>query len=45
MRACVLTATGGLDKLAITDVPDAPAPKAGEVRVCIRAADLNRSFS
>jgi len=41
MRACVLTATGGIDKLNITEVPDAPAPKAGEVRVSIRAAALN----
>jgi NADPH:quinone reductase-like Zn-dependent oxidoreductase len=44
VRACVLTATGGgggIDKLAITDVPDAPAPQAGEVRVAIRAAALN----
>lgn len=41
MRACVLTATGGIDKLEITEVPDAPAPKAGEVRVAIRAAALN----
>jgi NADPH:quinone reductase-like Zn-dependent oxidoreductase len=41
VRACVLTATGGIDKLAIADVPDAPAPQAGEVRVAIRAAALN----
>ena len=41
MRACVLTATGGTDKLQITDVPDAPAPKAGEVRVRVHAAALN----
>src|SRR5205809_5906600 len=41
MRACVLTAAGGIDKLQITEVPDAPAPKAGEVRVAIRAAALN----
>ena len=41
MRACVLTATGGIDKLAIIDVPDASAPGAGEVRVRIRAAALN----
>ena len=41
MRACVLTAPGGIDKLQITDVPDAHAPKAGEVRVGIRAAALN----
>ena len=41
MRACVLTAPGGIDKLQITDVPDAHAPEAGEVRVGIRAAALN----
>lgn len=41
MRACVLTATGGIDKLQIKEVPDAPAPQAGEVRVRIHAAALN----
>src|SRR5262245_46203080 len=41
MRACVLTATGGIDKLEVKFVPDAPAPQAGEVRVGIRAAALN----
>jgi NADPH:quinone reductase-like Zn-dependent oxidoreductase len=41
VRACVLTATGGIQHLHITDVPDAPAPRAGEVRVAIRAAALN----
>lgn len=41
MRACVLTATGGLDKLHIADVPDAPQPGPGEVRVALRAAALN----
>ena len=41
MRACVLTATGGPSKLEIRDVPDASAPRAGEVRVAIRAAALN----
>src|SRR5881394_4498796 len=41
MRACVLTASGGIDKLQIKEVPDAPTPKAGEVRVAIRAAALN----
>jgi NADPH:quinone reductase-like Zn-dependent oxidoreductase len=41
MRACVLTATGGIDKLDVKYVPDAPAPQAGEVRVGIRAAALN----
>ena len=38
MRACALTAAQSLE---ITDVPDAPAPGAGEVRVAIRAAALN----
>ncbi|MGH7672341.1 MAG: zinc-binding dehydrogenase [Gemmatimonadales bacterium] len=38
MRACVLTAAQSLE---IVDVPDAPAPGAGEVRVAIRAAALN----
>jgi NADPH:quinone reductase-like Zn-dependent oxidoreductase len=41
VRACVLTASGGLQHLQIADVPDAPAPKPGEVRVAIRAAALN----
>ena len=41
MRACVLTATGGIDKLDIRYVPDAPAPQGGEVRVNVRAAALN----
>ena len=41
MRACVLTATGGIQHLQVTEVPDAPAPQAGEVRVSIRAAALN----
>ena len=41
MRACVLTATGGIDKLNSTDVPDAPVPGAGEVRVAIRSAALS----
>jgi NADPH:quinone reductase-like Zn-dependent oxidoreductase len=38
-----LTATGGnaADLIEITEVPDAPAPQAGEVRVAIRAAALN----
>jgi NADPH:quinone reductase-like Zn-dependent oxidoreductase len=41
VRACVLTATGGIEHLQVTDVPDAPTPQAGEVRVAIRAAALN----
>jgi len=41
VRAAVLTATGGIEHVHISDVPDAPTPKAGEVRVAIRAAALN----
>jgi NADPH:quinone reductase-like Zn-dependent oxidoreductase len=41
VRACVLTTIGGIDKLEITDVPDAPAPQTGQVRVAIKAAALN----
>ena len=42
MRALVLTATGGLDQLTLTDLP-APAPPApGWVHVRVRAAALNR---
>ncbi len=41
MRACVLTAAGGIEHLQIADVPDAPAPGAGEVRIAVRAAALN----
>lgn len=41
MRACILTAAGGIDHLQIAEVPDAPPPQAGEVRVSIHAAALN----
>src|SRR2546422_6625882 len=41
MRACVLTATGGIEHLKVSDVPDAPPPATGQVRVAIRAAALN----
>ncbi|HEY6809279.1 MAG TPA: zinc-binding dehydrogenase [Gemmatimonadales bacterium] len=41
MRACVLTGTGGLQHLQLADVPAAPAPGPGEVRVAVRAAALN----
>jgi NADPH:quinone reductase-like Zn-dependent oxidoreductase len=41
VRACVLTGTGGLQHLQLADVPDAPAPGPGEVRVALRAAALN----
>jgi NADPH:quinone reductase-like Zn-dependent oxidoreductase len=44
MRAWVIRATGGLDRIELTDVPapaPAPAPGARDVRVAIRAAALN----
>src|SRR5258708_32477160 len=41
MKACVLTATGGLDRVTVTAVPDPPAPGRGQVRVAIQAARLN----
>jgi NADPH:quinone reductase-like Zn-dependent oxidoreductase len=41
VRACVLTAVGGPQHLQISDVPDAPSPQAGEVRIAVRAVALN----
>jgi NADPH:quinone reductase-like Zn-dependent oxidoreductase len=41
VHACILTATGGLEHVAMAEVPDAPAPGPGEVRVALRAAALN----
>lgn len=41
MKACVLTATGGLEHVAIADVPAPGPPGPGEVRVALRAAALN----
>ena len=41
MKAWALTATGGLDHLALLDVPKARNPGPGEVRVAIQAAALN----
>lgn len=41
MKAVVLTEAGGLDKLEVQDVAT-PEPAAGEVRVRIRSAALNR---
>jgi NADPH:quinone reductase-like Zn-dependent oxidoreductase len=41
MRACVLTATGGLAHVAVQQVPDPGPPGAGMVRVAIKAAALN----
>jgi NADPH:quinone reductase-like Zn-dependent oxidoreductase len=41
VKAFVLRATGGLEHAALADVPQAPVPGAGEVRVAIRSASLN----
>ncbi len=41
MKACVLTATGGLDHVTVADVSDPPAPGPGQVRVALQAAALN----
>src|SRR5438477_536495 len=38
MRACVLTATGGLAHLAVAEVPDPGPPGPGQVRVAVQAA-------
>jgi NADPH:quinone reductase-like Zn-dependent oxidoreductase len=41
MKAMVLRAPGGLDRLELVDVPDPPAPAAGEIRVRLHASSLN----
>ncbi len=41
MKACILRETGGPDRLTIEQVPE-PAPGAGEVRVALKCAALNR---
>lgn len=41
MKACVLTAAGGLEHVTIAEVPDPGPPGPGEVRVALRAAALN----
>ena len=41
MKACVLLGTGGLDQVAVADVPDPGSPPAGHLRIAIRAAALN----
>jgi NADPH:quinone reductase-like Zn-dependent oxidoreductase len=42
MKALTLSATGGLDRIAITDIPTPPDPAPGDVMVRIYAAALNR---
>jgi NADPH:quinone reductase-like Zn-dependent oxidoreductase len=41
MRAWVIRATGGLDQLQLSDVPELPNADPGQVRVALRAAALN----
>lgn len=41
MHACVIHTTGGLDQVLLAEVPIAPDPGPGEVRVGLRAAALN----
>src|ERR1700760_1064202 len=41
MKAVTLKAPGGLDRLGVGGVPDAPPPKAGEITVRLRASSLN----
>ncbi|MFF5567653.1 NADP-dependent oxidoreductase [Streptomyces sp. NPDC012623] len=41
MRAVVMNAFGAPDVLHVTDVPDAPEPGPGQVRVSVRAAAIN----
>lgn len=41
MKAIVVTAPGGLDQLALRDVPDPGQPGPGQVRVALHATSLN----
>lgn len=41
MRAIVVHAPGGLDRLELTDLPDPGQPGAGEIRVAVHATSLN----
>jgi NADPH:quinone reductase-like Zn-dependent oxidoreductase len=41
MKAMRLSAPGGLDRLAMTELPDPGAPGTGEIRVRIHASSLN----
>lgn len=42
MKALVLTELGGIDRLALADLPDPGPPGPGQVRIGVRAAALNR---
>jgi NADPH:quinone reductase-like Zn-dependent oxidoreductase len=41
VKACVLNTTGGLEHVAVMEVPSAPAAGPGQVRIALRAAALN----
>lgn len=41
MRAAVLDGYGGADRLRVTQVPDAPPPRRGQISVRVHAASLN----
>ncbi len=41
MKAMIVRAPGGLDQLALVDLPDPGAPGPGEIRVAIHATSLN----
>jgi putative PIG3 family NAD(P)H quinone oxidoreductase len=43
MKAVRITSFGGVEGLAVSDLPDAPPPTADRVRVRVRAAGLNRA--
>ncbi len=43
MKAVKIISFGGVEGLAVNDVPDAPQPTADRVRVRVRAAGLNRA--
>lgn len=41
MKAQILPAPGGLDRITLRDLPDPGAPRAGEIRVALHATSLN----
>jgi NADPH:quinone reductase-like Zn-dependent oxidoreductase len=41
MKAIVVRAPGGLDRLELRELPDPGAPRAGEIRVALHATSLN----
>lgn len=41
MKAMILEAPGGLDRIRLTQLEDAPAPRRGEIRIRVAASTLN----